>query len=88
MVMQQLEERHQKELEENRQVLEQRIPVVFKPSSELLNLKKIQDQLARQKEYGEAHKVQQKVAELEREEQEKYLQVRMKKIVAQETLMI
>lgn len=38
-------------------MLEQKIPMIFKPSSELLNLKKIQDQLARQREYGEAHKV-------------------------------
>jgi len=52
-----LEERHLKELEENRQVLEQRIPLNFKASSELLNLKKIQDGLARQKEYAEAHKI-------------------------------
>lgn len=58
IVIQQLEERHTKELEENRAVLEQKVPVVFKPSSEMLNLKKIVDQLARQKEYAEAHKVQ------------------------------
>lgn len=58
LAIQQLEERHNKELEENRAVLEQKIPMVFKPSSELLNLKRIQDGLVRQKEYTEAHKVQ------------------------------
>ena len=42
----------------------------------------------RQKEYGEAHKVQLKIVELEKEEHEKYQQVRMKKIVAAETLLI
>ena len=40
---QQLQDRHQKELEENRQVLENKIPQIFKASSELLNNKKIQD---------------------------------------------
>ncbi len=67
-LLQQLQDRHQKELEENRQVLENKIPQVFKASSELLNNKKIQDQLARQKEYAEAHKVQQKIIQLEKEE--------------------
>jgi hypothetical protein len=41
-------------LEENRAVLEQRVPVAFKASSELLNLKKIQDQLVKAQEYVEA----------------------------------
>eukprot|EP00347_Sterkiella_histriomuscorum_P006204 403353664 len=86
--IQQLDERHQQELEKNRIDLQQRIPTNFKPSSELLNLKKIQDQLARQKEYAEAHKVQAKIIDLEKEEQLKYEQVREKKIVAAETLLI
>lgn len=51
-------------------------------------MRKIQDQLARQKEYAEAHKVQQKIQELEREEQVKYEQARERKIVAAETLTI
>ena len=63
--MQQLEEKHQKELEENRQQLEVKIPMVFKASSELLNLKKILEQLARQKEYAEAQKIQTKIQQLE-----------------------
>ena len=87
-LIQMLQEKHTKEIEENRALLDQRIPVAYKASSELLNLKKIQDQLARQREYAEAHKVQQKIVELEREEQEKYVQVRNKKIVAQETALI
>lgn len=37
-----LEERHVKELEENRQVLEQKLPLTFKQSAELLNLRQIQ----------------------------------------------
>jgi hypothetical protein len=46
-------------------MLEQKIPLAFKPSSELLNQKKITEQLVRQKEYAEAHKVQQKILEME-----------------------
>ena len=44
--------------------------------------------MARQKEYGEAHKVQQKIIQLQNEEQEKYNQIRLKKIVAAETTLI
>ncbi len=42
-----LEERHIRDLEENRQMLEQKLPLTFKLSAELLNLKTIQGQLAR-----------------------------------------
>lgn len=45
-----LEDKHVRELEENRQKLEQTLPLTFKHSAELLNLQKIQQQLARQKE--------------------------------------
>jgi len=37
-----LEEKHVRELEENRQNLEQKLPLTFKHSAELLNMKKIQ----------------------------------------------
>ena len=53
-----LEDRHIHDLEENRQMLEQKLPLTFKQSAELLNLKQIQQQLARQKQYAEAHQVQ------------------------------
>ena len=56
-----MEERHVKELEDNRADLEQRLPIKYKPSSEILNLQKIQDNLAKQKQYAEAHQVQQRV---------------------------
>jgi len=45
-----LEDKHVKELEENRQTLESQLPIHPKGSAELLNLKKIQVELARQKE--------------------------------------
>jgi len=51
------EEKHVRELEDNRAKLDQSLPTVPKNSAELLNSKKIQEQLARQKEYAEAHKV-------------------------------
>lgn len=42
-----LEEKHVRELEENRQLLEQKLPLIFKRSAEALNLEKIQLQLAK-----------------------------------------
>lgn len=42
-----LEERHIHDLEENRQMLEQKLPLTFKLSAELLNLKQIQGNLAK-----------------------------------------
>lgn len=47
VAIQELEEKHNRELEENRAILEQKIPQVYKQSSELLNLKRIQDGLVR-----------------------------------------
>ena len=45
--------------------LEESIPVIPKHSPELLNLKRIQDTLVRNKEYKEAHIVQQQMIDLE-----------------------
>lgn len=53
-----LEERHTQELEQNRQHLEATLPAKYKQSTELLNLRKIQEQMARQKNYQQAHQVQ------------------------------
>ena len=68
-----LEMRHVHQLEENRSELEKRLPLHFKHSSELLNMKQIQIRLAQQKEYAEAHKVQIQGQELLKAEEEKYL---------------
>jgi len=46
------------------QEIEKSIPSKPKESAELLNLKKVEEQLALQKEYVEAHKVQQKRLQL------------------------
>lgn len=49
------EERQMKALEDYSKQLEEELPNIFKPSAELLNLKKIQLSLAKQKNYTEAH---------------------------------
>lgn len=56
------------ELEKNRQDLEAKLPNQYKQSAELLNLRKIQANLARQKNYQEAHVVQARASELEEKE--------------------
>ena len=83
-----LEERHVRELEQNRQELEQKLPMTFKQSAELLNLRTIEQQLARQKQYADAHQVQVKAQMMEQEESEKNMQMRHKKIVSVEAKLI
>ena len=51
-------------------------------------MKQIQQQLARQKQYAEAHQVQIKAQQMEEEERERYMQQRHKKIVAAEATLI
>ena len=46
-LMNQMEQKHVRELEDNRSKLEQSLPTVPKASAEKLNQKKIQDQLAK-----------------------------------------
>lgn len=45
--MKALEDKHIHELEQNRQMLEEKLPLTFKLSAELLNLRQIQQNLAR-----------------------------------------
>lgn len=61
----QLVKRQSNEVETLRKELEESLPVIPKHSPELLNLKRIQDTLVRNKEYKEAHFVQQQMIELE-----------------------
>ena len=53
--IQELENRHTRQLEENRATLEETLPMTFKFSTELLNLRTMQTHLAKQKNYQEAH---------------------------------
>jgi hypothetical protein len=61
----QLIQKQTEEFSTTKQALEESIPVIPKHSPELLNLKRIQDTLVRNKEYKEAHFVQQQMIELE-----------------------
>ena len=49
--IEELEVRHTQQLQENRQGLEETLPLTFKFSTELLNQRKIQTNLAKQKNY-------------------------------------
>ena len=57
-------------------------------SSEYLNLKRIEENMVKQKKFGEAHQIQQKALELEAEEIKKHMQQRQKKMVQQEAKLI
>jgi hypothetical protein len=71
-------------LEENRQQMEESLPLTFKFSAELLNLRKIQTNLAKQKNYQDAHQVQQRANEMEEGERQAYMELRHKKILSAE----
>ena len=79
-----LEGKHVAKHEEWRNNLDDKIPVKFKPSSELLNLRRIQVNLAKQKEYKEAHQVQIRAQKLEKLEMGRYEEERNEKIMKSE----
>ncbi|CDW85760.1 UNKNOWN [Stylonychia lemnae] len=83
ILIEQMRQKHAREIEELRMYLEQSISLNFKPSPELLNLRKVQQTLSKQKNYTEAKKVQNVVKELEDKENEKYLAQREEKIRTQ-----
>eukprot|EP01017_Pseudomicrothorax_dubius_P038119 TRINITY_DN5672_c0_g1_i1.p1 TRINITY_DN5672_c0_g1~~TRINITY_DN5672_c0_g1_i1.p1 ORF type:complete len:309 (-),score=117.76 TRINITY_DN5672_c0_g1_i1:162-1088(-) len=72
--------RHQEELTKFAEELEKSLPDRPKDSSEILNLRRIEESLARQREYIEAHKVQQKCNSIVMEEIEKWNTIRDQKI--------
>lgn len=65
------------------QEVENSIPLKTKDSATLLNLRKIEENLARQEKYLEAHKAQQQRIQLEKEERDKWNLIRQQKIKAQ-----
>ena len=79
-----LEGKHVERHEDWRNSLDDKIPVKFKPSSELLNLRRIQVNLAKQKEYKEAHQVQIRAQKLEKLEIGRYEEERNGKIMKSE----
>jgi hypothetical protein len=76
----QLVQKQTAEKETTRKTLEETIPLIPKHSSEILNLKRIQDTLVRNKEYKEAHAIQQKIIELEEEQKKTWGEERNAKI--------
>jgi hypothetical protein len=82
-----LEDKHISEHENYRKEVEDNTPIKFRPSPELLNLRKIQVSLAKQKEYKEAHQVQVRAQKLEKQEGEKYMEERAIKIENMEAKM-
>lgn len=67
-------------LDEYRKYLEDTIPQKPKDAAKILDLKAQLEQLVRQEEYKDAHYMQQRIFDLERQELEKYLAERAKKI--------
>lgn len=83
-LIKELEAKHVTKHEEWRTKLDTKIPIKFKPSSELLNLRRIQVNLAKQKEYKEAHQVQIRAQKLEKQEMARYEEDRNVKIMKSE----
>jgi len=81
--MQNLRQSHAVQIQETRAYLETTMPVQFKPSADLLNLRKIESVLSKQKNYTEAKRVQKTVRELEKREEKAFLKVRAEKIEVQ-----
>jgi hypothetical protein len=62
-----LEAKHRQDQDILRQDLEKNLPLKNKDSSELLNLKKMEEHMAKQKNYVEAHKVQARIQAMDKE---------------------
>ena len=87
--LQQLDEKHAKEMEDLRADLEEKLPKQFKPSSKLLNTRKIQDSMINQKKYQEAQELEDESLEMEEQQRVMHEEQRQKKIVkAEETLVV
>jgi hypothetical protein len=74
------QKRHEQETEEFQEGIERALGAKPKETSEIINLRKIEESLARQEDYKEAHKVQQKIADLERQEFDKWNHSKVNKI--------
>ena len=80
--MQALEEKHINDLTVNRQTLEEKLSQTFKSSAELLNLRKIQANLAKQKNYQQAHDIQMRANDLEEKERDLFMVEVQKKVLS------
>ncbi|OMJ91628.1 hypothetical protein SteCoe_5776 [Stentor coeruleus] len=77
-------EKHKREKIQLLEKLEKQISLTPKPSAELLNMLKIQEGLIKIQDYGEAHKVQQRVNLLTKGENHDWDKERKRKIMQQE----
>lgn len=66
--MQALEELHQKQLIEARESLEASMGTIYKPSSKLLDDRRVFEQLIKQKKYAEAHDLRNAIEKAEQSE--------------------
>lgn len=55
-------QRHQQEGEEFAAVVEQSIPLGKRETSEMINLRRVEEQLAKQEDYIGAHNIQRQIA--------------------------
>ena len=78
-------EKHKREKIQLLERLEKQVSLNPKPSSEILNMIKIQEGLIKQQDYGEAHKVQQRINQLTRNENINWDKERKRKIMQQES---
>lgn len=78
-------EKHKREKIQLLEKLEKQIPLNPKPSGEVLNMLKIQEGLIKIQDYGEAHKVQQRISMLSRNENSSWDLERKRKIMQQES---
>lgn len=73
-------QRHRLEGGEFGEVVEHSIPTSKRETSEIINLRRVEEQLARQEDYVGAHKTQRQIADLERRENGKWAVKRSSKI--------
>lgn len=79
--MNSLEEMHTRHLAEAREQLEGQLSTVYKPSSKLLDNRRVFDQLVRQKKYAEAHDLKAEIEHMEVVEQQRHMELREAKIM-------
>jgi hypothetical protein len=87
-LIQALEEKQEQKLQEEHDQIDKKLGDSFKKSPELLSLISMQVNLAKQKEYQQAHQIQIKAQDLEIKEQNKYYQDRQKRIEQHENKII
>lgn len=78
--IQALEEIHAQQLQEAREHAEATLGTVYKPSSKLLDNRRVFEQLVKQKKYSEAHQLKAENEQIEIYEQQRFTEVREAKI--------